>query len=65
MQFTSGMQRDELEFEDNGGRPPPKKSDPTAMRILKDWVAKHDGEETNGSVVDREFVVVAPRETPK
>lgn len=51
------MQSDEL---DDAHRPPVKKSDTTAMRILKEWCAKHDGEERAGAVVDREFVVVGP-----
>jgi hypothetical protein len=53
------MQSDEL---DDMHRPPVKKSDATAMRILKEWCAKHDGEERAGAVIDREFVVVGPED---
>jgi hypothetical protein len=50
-----GMQFDELENE-----PRVKRTDKSAMRILKDYVAQHDGEQPTGVVVDREFVVVEP-----
>jgi hypothetical protein len=56
------MQRDEFE---DGHLHTPKKSDPTAMRILQEWVAKHDGAQADGTVIDREFVVVDPRESAK
>ena len=49
------MQFDELEYE-----PRVKRTDKSAMRILKDYVAKHDGEQPTGVVVDREFIVVEP-----
>lgn len=40
---------------------PTKRVDQVAIKILKDHVAKHDGEEQSGGlVVDREFVVVEP-----
>jgi hypothetical protein len=57
MQSRPFMQSDEL---DDVRRPAEKKSDATAMRILKEWCAKHDGEERAGAVIDREFVVVGP-----
>ncbi len=56
MQSPLPMQSDELD----DVRRPPKKSDSAAMRILKEWCAKHDGEERGGAVVDREFVVIGP-----
>ena len=59
MQSPSRMQSDELE---DVRRPLVKKSDATAMRILKEWCAKHDGEERAGAVIDREFVVVGPED---
>ncbi|CAN5773834.1 hypothetical protein BH11MYX3_BH11MYX3_01420 [soil metagenome] len=49
------MQFDELENERRV-----KRTDKAAMRVLKDYVAKHDGSQSTGVVVDREFVVVEP-----
>ncbi len=49
------MQVDEPEI-----KPRVKRTDKSAMRILKDHVAKHDGEQPTGIVVDREFVIVEP-----
>ncbi len=51
------MQADEFEESEH----PVKRVDQAAIRILKDYVAKHDGEQQNGGlVIDREFVVVEP-----
>ncbi len=59
--LISIMQFDELENE-----PRVKRTDKSAMRILKDHVSRHDGEQPTGIVVDREFVVVEPDpESPK
>jgi len=38
-----------------------KRTDPSAMQILKQWVKEHDGVQTNGARVDRGFVVVEPK----
>lgn len=47
------------EFEDS--EHPVKRVDQAAIKILKDHVARHAGEEHNGGlVIDREFVVVEP-----
>lgn len=51
------MERDELEQD----RSRVKRADPSAMKILKEWVAQHDGEQRNGAHVDRGFVVVEPK----
>ena len=45
-------------FED---KRPVKRTDPGAMKILKQWVAQHDGIQPNGARVDRGFVVVEPK----
>jgi len=40
---------------------PAKRVDRAAIKILKEYVAKHDGDQHDGGVViDREFVVVEP-----
>ena len=39
-----------------------KRTDPGAMKVLKEWVAKHDGVQPNGARVDRGFVVVEPKQ---
>lgn len=57
MHEPSGMYADEFEEVENSV----KRVDQVAIRILKDHVAKHDGEEHSGGlVIDREFVVVEP-----
>lgn len=49
------MQSDD--FEDT--EPPTKRTDHVAMRILRDYLAKRDGEQHDGGlVIDREFIVV-------
>ena len=51
------MQADEFEESEQ----PVKRVDQAAIRILKDYIARHDGEQHNGGlVIDREFVVVEP-----
>jgi hypothetical protein len=51
------MQADEFEESEH----PVKRVDQVAIKILKDYVAKHDGEHHSGGlVIDREFVVVEP-----
>jgi hypothetical protein len=51
------MQADEFEESEH----PVKRVDQAAIKILKDHVARHAGEEHNGGlVIDREFVVVEP-----
>ena len=39
-----------------------KRTDPGAMKVLKQWVAQHDGVQPNGARVDRGFVVVEPKQ---
>jgi hypothetical protein len=39
-----------------------RRCDVTAMRILAEWVARHDGLDPQaGAVIDREFVVLDPQ----
>jgi oligoribonuclease (3'-5' exoribonuclease) len=57
MHDSTDMQADEFEDSER----PLKRVDQAAIRILKDHVARHDGELHNGGlVIDREFVVVEP-----
>ncbi len=47
------------EFEEDKRRV--KRTDPSAMKILKEWIADHDGVQPSGARVDRDFVVVEPK----
>ena len=47
------------EFEEDKRRV--KRTDPGAMRILKQWVKEHEGLQPNGARVDRSFFVVEPK----
>ena len=47
------------QFEDEDSDKPKKKADSTAMRILTNWIAMHDGvDDKLGAIVDRGFFVV-------
>ena len=58
MQFVPDMSSDE--FDEDKRRV--KRADPGAMKILKDYVARHDGVQQSGARVDRGFVVVEPKQ---
>lgn len=59
MQFPEAtMESDEFEQDKRRG----KRTDPGAMKILKEWVAQHDGVQPSGARIDRGFVVVEPKQ---
>lgn len=57
--LSSRMQSEPEDWED---RRHERRCDTTAMRILTEWVARHDGQDPHtGAVIDREFVVLDPQ----
>ena len=54
---SSTMEIDE--FEEDKRRV--KRTDRSAMKILKEWIADHDGVQPSGARVDRDFVVIEPK----
>lgn len=51
----------ELDEIDEAKRPV-KRTDRSAMKVLKEWVSQHDGVQPSGARIDRDFVVVEPKQ---